>query len=66
MDVFHFEEFGKQRYRYHTIDMNSGFQWAIALSSEKADTATIHLLYVCMYGCMDVWMYVCIHTYPIR
>ena len=31
---------------YHTIDTYSGFQWAIALSSEKADSVIRHLLEV--------------------
>ena len=38
MDVFHFVEFGKLKYVHHTIDTFSGFQWATALSSEKADS----------------------------
>ena len=44
MYVFHFAEFGKQTYIHHTIDTFSGFQWATALSSEKADCVITHLL----------------------
>ena len=44
MDVFHFAEFGKLKYVHHTIDTFSGFQWATALSSEKADSVITHLL----------------------
>ena len=44
MDVFHFVEFGKLRYLHNTIDLYSGFQWATALSSEKADSVITHLL----------------------
>ncbi|KAL6035037.1 hypothetical protein STEG23_037457 [Scotinomys teguina] len=44
MDVFHFAEFGKLKYVHHTIDTYSGFQWATALSSEKADSVITHLL----------------------
>ena len=36
MDVFHFADFGKLKYVHHNIDTYSGFQWATALSSEKA------------------------------
>ncbi|KAL6032000.1 hypothetical protein STEG23_002249 [Scotinomys teguina] len=39
-------EFGKLKYVHHTIDTYSGFQWAIALSSEKADSVIMHLLEV--------------------
>ena len=46
MDVFHFLEFGKLKYVHHTIDTYSGFQWATALSSEKADSVITHLLEV--------------------
>ena len=46
MDVFHFTEFGKLKYVHHTIDNYSGFQWATALSSEKADLVITHLLEV--------------------
>ena len=46
MDVFHFAEFGKLKYIQHTIDTYSGFQWATALSSEKADSVITHLLEV--------------------
>ena len=46
MDVFHFMEFGKLKYVHHTIDTYSGFQWATALSSEKADSVITHLLEV--------------------
>ena len=44
MDVFHFTEFGKLKYVYHTIDTYSGFQWATALSSENTDSVITHLL----------------------
>lgn len=46
MDVFHFAEFGKLKYVYHTTDTYSGFQWATALSSEKADSVITDLLEV--------------------
>ncbi|KAL6080845.1 hypothetical protein STEG23_037091, partial [Scotinomys teguina] len=46
MDVFHFAEFGKLKYVHHTIDTYSGFQWATALSSEKAHSVIMHLLEV--------------------
>ncbi|KAL6031193.1 hypothetical protein STEG23_024783, partial [Scotinomys teguina] len=46
VDVFHFAEFGKLKYVHHTIDTYSGFQWATALSSEKADSVITHLLEV--------------------
>ena len=46
MDVFHFAKFGKLKYVHHTIDTYSGFQWATALSSEKADSVITHLLEV--------------------
>jgi len=38
MNVFHFTEFGKLKYVHHTTDTYSGFQWATALVSEKADS----------------------------
>ena len=44
MEVFHITEFGKLKYVHHTIDTYSGFQWATALSSEKADSVIMHLL----------------------
>ena len=44
MGVFHFTDFGKWKYVYHTIDTYSGFQWATALTSEKADSVITHLL----------------------
>ncbi|KAL6087838.1 hypothetical protein STEG23_011789 [Scotinomys teguina] len=46
MDVFHFAEFGKLKYVHHTVDTYSGFPWATALSSEKADSVIMHLLEV--------------------
>jgi transposase InsO family protein len=46
MGVFHFTEFGKLKYVHHTIDTHSGFQWATALASEKADSVITHLLEV--------------------
>lgn len=44
IDVFHFAEFVQLKYVHHTID--SGIQWATALSSKKADSITKHLLEV--------------------
>ena len=44
MGVFHFAEFQNLKYAYHTIDTYWGFQWATALSSEKA--VITHLLEV--------------------
>ena len=44
MDVFHFAEFGKLKYVYHTINTYSGFQWASSLNSEKADSEISQLL----------------------
>ena len=52
MDVFHFAEFGKLKYVHHIIDTYSGFQWATALSSEKAVSVITHLLEV-----MAIWVY---------
>ena len=46
IDVFYFAEFGKLKYVHHTIDTYSGFLWATALSSEKADSVITHLLEV--------------------
>ena len=46
MDVFHFVEFGKLKYAYHTIDTYLGFQWEAALHSEKADSVITNLLEV--------------------
>ena len=46
MDMFHFTEFGKLKYVRQTIDTYSDFQWATALSSEKADSVIMHLLEV--------------------
>ncbi|ERE71793.1 Pol polyprotein [Cricetulus griseus] len=46
MDVFHFTEFGNLKYVHHTIDTFTGFQWATALNSEKADSIITHLLEV--------------------
>ena len=42
--LFHFAEFGKQRYIRHTTDRCSGFQWAAALRAEKAACVITHLL----------------------
>ena len=39
-------EFGKLKYVHHTTDTYSCFQWATALSSEKADLVITHLLEV--------------------
>ena len=44
MNMFHFVESEKLKYVQHTIDTYSGFQWASALSSEKADIVIVHLL----------------------
>ena len=44
MDMFYFKEFGKLKYVNYTIDTYSGFQCAIALSSEKTDLVITHLL----------------------
>ena len=46
MYVFHLVEFGKLKYVHHTIDIYSSFQWATALSSEKAGSVIMHLLEV--------------------
>jgi hypothetical protein len=46
MIVFHFAEFGKLQFVYHTTDTHLGFQRATALSSEKADSVITHLLKV--------------------
>jgi hypothetical protein len=43
---FHFTEFAKLKYVHHTRDTYSGFQWATALVSEKADSVITHLLEV--------------------
>lgn len=40
--MFHFIEFGKLKCVYHTIHTYSGFQWATALTSEKADSVITH------------------------
>ena len=45
MDVVFISSFGKQKYVHHTIDTYSHFQWATALSSEKADSVITHLLF---------------------
>ncbi|KAL6076291.1 hypothetical protein STEG23_002994 [Scotinomys teguina] len=39
-------EFEKLKYVHHTIDTYSGFQWAIDLISERADSVITHLLEV--------------------
>ena len=46
MRVFQFAELGKLKYVCNTIDTYSGFQWATALSSGKADSVITHLLEV--------------------
>ena len=46
MFVFYFTEFGMLKYVQYTIDTHSGFQWAIALPSEKADSVITHLFEV--------------------
>ena len=46
MNVFHFVEFRKLKYVDNAIDNYLGFQWAIALKSDKADPVIIHLLEV--------------------
>ena len=45
IDVVFISSFGKQKYVHHTIDTYSHFQWAAALSSEKADSVITHLLF---------------------
>lgn len=44
--MFHFADCGKLKYVPHTIDTYSGFQWATAIRSEKADSVIPHLLEV--------------------
>lgn len=44
MDIFYFAELAKLKYVHHTIDKYSRFQWATALTSEKADLVITHLL----------------------
>ena len=44
--MFLFVESGKVKFVHHSIDIYSVFQWASALSSEKADSVIIHLLEV--------------------
>lgn len=44
MDVLIVPFFGRLKYVHHTIDTYSHFQWASALSSEKADAVITHLL----------------------
>ena len=44
--MFHFAEFGQFKYVHHIIDTYSGFRWATALSSEKADSVITHLIEV--------------------
>lgn len=46
MDVLDFTEFGKLKYIHRTIDTYSGFRWATALASEKADSVITHVLEV--------------------
>ena len=46
MDVFHFAEFGKLNMYTTLLTLFLGFQWATALSSEKADPVITHLLEV--------------------
>lgn len=46
MDVFPFAKFGKLKYVHQTIDTYSGFQWATALSSERAVSVITHFLEV--------------------
>ena len=40
------QSFSKLKYAHHTVDTYSGFQWATALPSEKADSVITHLLEV--------------------
>ena len=54
IDVFHFVEFEKLQYVHHTIDTYSGFPWATALSSDKADSVITHLLEVMVIICILV------------
>ena len=44
--MFHLILFVKLKYVHHTIDKYSGFRWANALYSEKADSVIIPLLEV--------------------
>lgn len=44
MDVLIVTSFGRLKYVHHTVDKFSHFQWATALSSEKADAVITHLL----------------------
>lgn len=44
--MFHFTGFGKLKCVCHTIDPDSGFQWAFALSSEKVDSVIAYFLEV--------------------
>ena len=44
MVAFRIVAFGKLKYICHTIYTHLGFQWEIALSSEKADFVIAHLL----------------------
>ena len=46
MDIFPFTEFGNMIHVNHTSNTFSGFQWATALNSEKADSVITHLLEV--------------------
>lgn len=48
----YFASFGRLHQLHHIIDTYSGFQWAIALSSEKA-SAVIQHLYEC-FNIMDL------------
>ena len=52
MDVLHFAELGILKYVHHSIDMLSGFQWAIALSLEKSDSVIMYLLEVMDIMCI--------------
>ena len=44
--MFLFAASGKVKFIHYTIDIYSGFQWATALCSEKADSVISHLLEV--------------------
>lgn len=54
MDVFHCAEFGKLKYVHHSSDKFSGFQWATALSSEKADSMIIYLVEIMIITVISV------------
>jgi transposase InsO family protein len=44
MDVTYVSKFDKQKYIHQSINTYSKFQWATALTKEKADAVILHLL----------------------